>query len=147
MRKSLALAVIALLAGCASSSPSSDAPPLDLKLVQVGTPAADMYYFSGPINVQYDLVAHNPANAEYTLKRLDIQSVGPGAYSIRTGSSPITYRIPPNTTTTIHLSTWARAAGGFLRAEEPVTVRAIAQFDGPKGTFQKVWTETLSQFR
>jgi hypothetical protein len=148
MRRILALAAIAILAGCASSrgTDSAGAPPLQVTLAQIGTPASDMYFFRGPINVQYELTVKNPTSTEYTLRRLDIQSVSPGAYSIRTGNQPITYRIPPNGTTTIHLSTWGTARGGFLRAEEPVSLRVIAQFDAPGGKgFQKVFTETLGQ--
>jgi hypothetical protein len=57
--------------------------------------------------------------------------MGPGAYSIHTGSTPITRTIPANGTTTIGLSAWGRAAGGYFRSEEPVTVRGVAYFNTP----------------
>lgn len=150
MRNQLAVLVTTLLlGGCASATgTSSNAPPLEVTLTQVGTPASEMYFFRGPINIQYDLAVRNPTPNEYTLRRLDIASVGSGAYAVRTGNQPITYRIAPNGTTTIRMSAWGTARGGFLTSEEPVTLRVMAQFDGGGGKgFQKVFTQTLSQFR
>lgn len=148
MKRALALLAIAVLAGCASAPASSNgAPPLQVNLLQRGTPAADVYYFRGPVNIQYDLAVKNPTNDQYTLRRLDIQSIGQGAYRIRTGSQPMNQKINPNGTTSVHLSTWGQATGGFISSGEPVSVRVIAQFAGPNGkTFQKVFTETLTQF-
>ena len=144
----LAVALIALAAGCSSSGgATAGAPDLQFQLTQFGS-AADTFYFRGPMNVQYQLAIHNPTNATYTLRRLDLQSVGQGAYSIRTGNSPITRTIAAGGTTTIGLSAWARARGGYLTAEEPVTIRGIAYFEAPDGRhFQRVFTQTLSQFR
>lgn len=148
MKHAFALLAIALLAGCASApASSSGAPALKIDLLQRGAPAADVYYFRGPINIQYDLAVQNPTNNQYTLRRLDIQSIGQGAYRIRTGSQPMSQKINPNGTTSVHLSTWGQSTGGFISSGEPVTVRVIAQFDGPEGGFQKVFTETLSQFQ
>ena len=61
MKRALVLLAIAMLAGCASApASSSSAPPLQVSLLQRGTPAADVYYFRGPINIQYDLAVKNP---------------------------------------------------------------------------------------
>jgi len=148
MKRALVLFAIVLMAGCASSAAtSSNAPPLQMTLLQRGAPAADVFYFRGPVNVQYDLAVRNPTNNQYTLRRLDIQSVGPGAYRIRTGSQPMNQKVNPNGTTAVHLSTWAQSTGGFISSGEPVTVRVIAQFQDPNGhMFQKVFSETLSQY-
>jgi hypothetical protein len=148
MKQTLALLAIAVLAGCASSAAtSSNAPPLQLTLLQRGAPAADVFYFRGPVNIQYDLAIKNPTNDQYTLRRLDIQSIGQGAYRVRTGSQPMAQKVNPNGTTTVHLSTWGQSTGGFISSGEPVTVRVIAQFETPGGkSFQRVFTETLSQF-
>jgi hypothetical protein len=148
MKQTLALLAITILAGCASAPASSDgAPPLQVTLLQRGTAAPDVYYFRGPVNIQYDLAVKNPTNDQYTLKRLDIQSIGQGSYRIRTGSQPMNQKIDPNGTTSVHLSTWGQSTGGFISSGEPVSVRVIAQFAAPNGkSFQKVFTETLSQF-
>jgi len=138
-----AFAVLLLLV-CVPAQAAS--PKVDISLAQIGTPAHDLFYMSGPINVQYALTVRNPTNAPYTLKRLELETISPGAYALRTGSQTVKHPIPPGDTT-IKLSTWGRARGGYLRAEEPVTIRGIAHFEGPKGQkFTKIFTQTLSQF-
>ena len=143
MKHAIALAVL-LLVVCVPAQGAS--PKLDVSLAQIGTPARDLFYMSGPINVQYALTVHNPTSTPYTLKQLELETVSPGAYALHTGAQTVKQPIPPGDTT-IKFSTWGRALGGYLRAEEPVTIRGIAHFEGPKGQkFTKIFTQTLSQF-
>ena len=116
MKRALVVVAIAMLAGCASTpADSAGAPPLQVSLLQRGTsPASDVFYFRGPVNIQYDLAVKNPTNEQYTLRRLDIQSIGQGAYRIRTGAQSMNQRISPNGTTSVHLSTWGQSTGGFM---------------------------------
>ena len=127
MRVTIAAAVLSLILGACASSTDSTGPNLTLHLEQAsGLP--DMFYFRGPISLQYRLTS-----SPLTLRRLDLRSLGTGAYSIRTGSTPITQTIAPNGTTTIPLSAWGYAAGGYLRSEEPVTIRGVAYFETADG--------------
>lgn len=123
---------------------SSSAPGLQLHLAQTTGPN-DIYYFRGPVNVQYALQITNPTNQTLKLTRLNISTIGPGAYRLRTGDSPLSYTVPPNASVTVPLSAWAFASGGFLRSSEPVNIRAIAYFQGPNGTFVKQFTELIPQ--
>jgi hypothetical protein len=144
MRTTIATAVLVLvLGGCASSADSGTGPNLDIHLQQAsGVP--DMFYFRGPINLQYRLSIANPTGTPLTLRRLDLRTIGPGAYSIRTGSTPIRQTIAPNGTTTVVLSAWGQATGGYLRSEEPVNVRGVAYFDTPDGHgFVRQFVETF----
>ena len=70
----------------------------------------------------------NPTNETFKLRRLNLQTIGPGAYSLRTGDSPMNF-----------------SAGGFMRASEPVTLRGLAYFDGPSGSFVKMFNEVIPQ--
>ncbi len=149
MNKKLALiAMTAFFMACASSNgpmASSSGPSVDVQLDQLGS-NGNVFYFRGPINVQYELAINNPTNEPVTLRRLDLRSEGPGAYSIRTGAQPITVKVPPSGSTRVTLSAWASSRGGYLTADEPVTIRGIAYFDSPKGPFTRLFTETLTQF-
>jgi len=144
MRARIAVAVLFVgLLGFASNSRGADAPKLDVQLRQISMPS-DMFYFRGPVNLQYQLTITNPTNAPVTLRRIDLSTMGPGAYTLHTGATPITRVIPPNGTTTSTLSAWGRASGGYLRSEEPVTVRGVAYFDSPgHKSFIKQFTETF----
>jgi hypothetical protein len=143
MRLTLATAVLSLaLAGCASSAGSSG-PNLDIHLEQASD-VPDMFYFRGPINLQYRLIISNPTGTPVTLRRLDLRTLGPGAYSIRTGSTPITQTIAPNGTTSVALSAWGQSSGGYMRSAEPVTVRGVAYLDTPDGhAFVRQFVETF----
>lgn len=148
MKYAIPFAAILLLASCASSSPSpmtsSTADAVQVHLAQTSA-SADTYYFRGPIPVSFQLTVTNTTNQPLTLKRLNLSTTGPGAYSLRTGDSTLNYSIPANGTTTISLSAWGRSAGGFLRGGEPVNIRGIAYFDGPNGGFARQFTEYIPQ--
>jgi hypothetical protein len=133
-----------LLIGCASSTQSSG-PDVRLHLEQVGGPA-DVFYYAGPINIQYRLSITNPANEPLTLTRLDLQTFGPGAYSLRTEATPMNLKVPPNSTASYLVSVWGRARGGYLASTEPVTLRGTAFFqsDVTKKSFVRLFTENIS---
>jgi hypothetical protein len=143
MRASFAAAAVLLIALSGLASSSSDTPNINVHLQQVSMPA-DTFFFRGPINVQYQLSVSNPTSEPVKLRRLELSTIGPGAYFLRTGATPITRTIPANGTTTITLSAWGRASGGDLRSEEPVTVRGVAYFDVPHGHgFVRQFVETF----
>ena len=137
------VAVVVLLAGCASSTPSSG-PDVKVHLEQVSGPP-DVYYFAGPVNIQYRLSITNPVNEPLTLTRLDLQTLGPGAYSLRTENTPMNLKVPPNTTASYVISVWGRARGGYLSSGEPVTIRGTAYFqsDVTKKPFVRLFTENI----
>src|ERR1700730_3969665 len=114
------VAVVVLLAGCASSTQSSG-PDVQVHLEQVSGPP-DVYYFAGPVNIQYRLSITNPTNEPLTVTRLDLSTFGPGAYSLRTAATPMNLKVSPNSTASYVISVWGRARGGFLSSGEPVTV-------------------------
>ena len=142
-----ALAVLLLAAGCASSDSTSNAPGIDVSLTQVSSGARDLFYMSGPINLQYGLTVRNPTNEPLTLRRLNLETMSAGAYALHTGSQTVNQPIAPGGETVFRFATWGHARGGYLRAEEPVTIRGTAQFEEPNGhKFQRVFTQTISQF-
>ena len=143
-RSFLAVLAVIVAAACGSSQTSSNAPPLQLRLAQTSG-STDMYYFRGVVPVQFALEISNPTNQSYKLHRINLQSMGPGAYSLRTGDSPINVTVPANQTITVPLTAWARSSGGFLRSSEPVDIRAVAYFDGPSGSFLRQFTTVLPQ--
>lgn len=138
------LAILMLSAACASTQQPSNAPTVQLRLDQVNTPS-DVFYYAGPVNVQYQLTIANPTNQPLTLERLDLATVGPGAYSLRANGTPMKLTVPPNGTATYTISAWGRAHGGYLTRDEPVTLRATAYFKGPSGSFVKMFNENISQ--
>jgi hypothetical protein len=148
-RIALVVAVVAvlILAACASShGPADTRLKPEIHLEQVVGPA-DLGYPGGAIDVQYEIQITNHAQEPMTLRRVEVRSVGGGAYRLR----PETYRF--NDTATpgnfIAVRFWAHAyqAGAFGRGStEPVTLRAILYFDSPSGGFQHILLKELTQF-
>lgn len=143
MRARIATAAVILLIALGGYASSSSDPKIDVHLAPLSN-YGDMFYFRGPINLQYQLSVANPTGTPVTLRRLELRTLGPGAYSLRTGSTPIKQTIRPNGSTNITLSVWGRATGGYLRSEEPVTVQGIAYFDAPgQKSFVRQFIETF----
>lgn len=137
-----ALATAFLLAAC-SSNMSSSGPPVAIRLGQVNA-SSNVFYFAGPVNLQYQVAVSNPTNEPLTLTRLDLQTIGPGAYVLRTSGTPMNLTIPANSTSTYTISVWGRATGGYIAATEPVTLRGVAYFKGAKsGAFVRMFTENV----
>jgi hypothetical protein len=137
-----ALSFALFFVACASSNQPSG-PNVTLQLQPLNQPS-DVFYFSGPINLQYHLAINNPTNQELTLTRLDLRTFGPGAYSVRTSAMPMNLRVAPNSTTVYTISVWGYSRGGYLSATEPVTLQGTGYFKGPSGTFVRIFNQNIS---
>ena len=137
MRSRLLFApLLFVVAACASSQSRPDAPPVTVQLAPLNQ-MSNIFYFAGPINLQYQLSIANPSDEPLHLRRLDLQTSGSGAYVLH-NSSPMNVSIPPKSTATVTIAVWGRALGGYLHSSEPVTLRWMSYFDSPKGSFVKV---------
>jgi hypothetical protein len=136
MQHRLAFLAVLLLAACASTNTQESGPPVTVQLAQMnGT--SNIFYYPGPVNVQYQVTVNNPTDQAITLRRLDLRTEGFGAYSLRTTGTPMNVKIAPKSTATFTVSAWGRAAGGYIASTEPVSLLANAYFDSPSGTFMK----------
>lgn len=142
----LALTLIVAACGSTGTTGTPGSPAVEVHLAQVGS-TDNVFYLSGPIALQYVVEVTNPTNQTFTLRRLELQSIGEGAYYLRTGSVPMNERIAANGSTAIKVAAWGTSRGGRLTSTEPVTMRITAQFDDGQGhRFQRITTENLSQF-
>jgi hypothetical protein len=139
-----AVLILLLLTGCASAQDDANAPNVSLHLAQYES-APNAFLYGGLVNVRYSLSVANRTNDPVTLTRLEIRTVGSGAYTLRPTSTQINIDLAPGQEKTIPLSLWANARGGNMAAQEPVTLRATAYMTGPKGAFVRLFTEYLSE--
>lgn len=141
-----ALSVFALsllLAGCASSKQSG--PNVTVQLAQLNS-SSNVFYFAGPVNIEYQLAITNPTNQPLTLTRLDLQTIGSGAYFLRNSGTPMNLKVAPNATTSYTISVWGQSRGGYLASGEPVTIRGTAFFQGPSGSFVRLFNQNISPY-
>jgi hypothetical protein len=129
--------LISILFATACATQQSSGPPVTVQLAQVGS-SANVFYFPGPVNVQYQVSVTNPTDQEITLQRLDLRTEGTGAYYLNTAGSPMNVRIAPKSNATFTVSAWGRSRGGYIASTEPVTLFATAYFNGPAGSFMKL---------
>lgn len=108
----------------------------------------ELNYPYGPIDIKFNLGVRNNAQIPITLIRVDLASLNPagGAYSLRRDFHNVRETIPPNSERVV--SFWAKgfSFGRGIRENEPITVRGIAYFESPSGTFQKIFIRDLSQY-
>ena len=78
-----------------------------------------------------------------TLSRIELRTIGPGAYVIRTPAQPLNLRVLPRSSSTAVVTARATVLGGNAASRELVTVRATAYFDGPDGAFVRVVNESF----
>jgi hypothetical protein len=148
-RLSLILCAV-VLASCASSNQAGSKPKIPEPAIGIEQEVGpgELGYPYGPIEVKYNVAIQNNAPEAITLIRIDLQTINPagGAYSLRREFHNFRQVIPPNSIGVV--SFWARAFGWGrgARETEPVSVRGIAYFESPSGTFQKIFMRELSQY-
>ncbi|MBV9493170.1 MAG: hypothetical protein JOZ54_02905 [Acidobacteria bacterium] len=148
----LSLALL-MLAGCASSKSDSGLgkakvkiPDPELRLSQISSVPSAARYVSGGIPMNYRLRVSNRAAQPITLKRIDVVSLGVGAYRLPTASRPFQTTIQPD-----HYDVVEFWAPGFvddpsiLGANGPVTLRVTAHFDSPLGQFDHIVVQQVHE--
>lgn len=146
----LSLLVLLPVVGCTSSTASiPDQVPASLiepafKIRQVVGQAFAARHESGPISVKFELDVLNRSSEPLTLERVQLESVGYGAYTLRRSSVPFEKVIQPRTIETVELWAPAYAESTISGSNGPVTVRAIAYFDSPVGRFQKIFVQQVN---
>jgi hypothetical protein len=116
----------------AASAMAAGTPAVQAHLVQTTIPS-DMIFFRGPINVQYQLTITNPTSQPLTLSRLNLSTQGPGGYRLHSGDAIVKAVVPANGSTTLSLSAWAYARGGYIGSTEPVEMHGQLWLAPPKG--------------
>jgi hypothetical protein len=156
MRKLLAFSLV-LAGACASSNStttSQDARAVSTKpqvqIMQIGGVPPAARNVRGNISVQYAVeIGNTSAEAitlkAITLKRINVQSVNEGgAYTVR-HSQPFDKLITASDRQVVEFFAPAYATGmSVAGANGPVTVRVVAEFEGPRGRFQQVITQVVN---
>jgi len=144
MRNAIGLCVL-FLAACASRGSKAPVALPEITIVQTGGVANAARHVTGPIPVRYAVRVQNRAKEQITLKNIQLQSLGDGAYRIGPVSRPFNAAIAPETYEDVEI--WANAIVDFSTitgANGPVTLQVILQFDSPLGKFQNVVVQQVN---
>jgi hypothetical protein len=140
--RSLAALGMTALIGCASAAPDAKQAPLDepqIQITQISNIAEAARHVTGAISVQYRVDVENRAKVPITIRRIDVVSLGSGAYNLRSTSVPFSEQLNPGETRPVQF--WAPASvdsSTILGANGPVTVRLTLYYDTPAGTQQAI---------
>jgi hypothetical protein len=139
-------ALLLLLAACSAQQLGRKSPVTEPEIVieQLSAVASAARNVSGPIPLHYRVRVRNVANETVTLKRIDIVSVGYGAYSVGPYSRGFDVAIKPGGESAVEL--WAPGTivnPSVAGANGPVTLRAVMRFDSPAGQLQTVVTQQV----
>ena len=133
------------ITGCSSASGTGlpNMPEPDVLIAQTSAVASAARHETGATPVQLLVQITNNAAQPITLKRVQAQSIGSGAYTITEGMSatsahPFDLLIPPTATRTVSFWVAAIANDTIIGANGPVTLRMITNFDSPAGKFRKI---------
>lgn len=142
MRSTAAVCFVAI-AACSSSTtlPPGIVDP-DVAFAQIYGQSA-LYEIRGPISVPFAMEVMNPSDVPITLDRLQLQSIGTGAYDLNYTVEHLQQVIEPGATEQFTFSAWGFAPGGRLNATSPTTVRVVAHFESPQGRFRKIVTSSV----
>lgn len=152
----VALVFATALAGCASSRSGSglghskvDIIEPEVTFTQTSVVAQVARDMTGNIPVRYEVRVANKSGEPITLTRIDVQSLGEGAYSLRPQSHPFKKVIGPDQFEVVDF--WVPAfiseetGPTVYGANGPVTLRAIAHFDSPVGQFEHVTVQQVHE--
>jgi hypothetical protein len=147
MRKAfIVLASVTFAISCASTRSDSGMgntkvavvkPEIDI--AQLSSIPQAARHVEGAIPVHFAMRVSNRFGEPITLKSVNLQSVGVGAYDIASTSRPFKTMIQPDQEETVQF--WVPANIGMatiVGANGPVTLRATLYFDSPVGQFQEV---------
>jgi len=126
--------VAVLLAGCASSSSKPAGPEPELLIRQLSNIPDAARNITGRISVQYALSVRNSMPTAIQLQRIEVQSIGYGAYTLPVTTVPFDLVIDPGQTRTV--SFWGAAVidrETIMGANGPVTLRTVADFKASGG--------------
>jgi hypothetical protein len=162
MRKQLLALSLVLLGACASTGNSTNATANNnsstnnrtatadaktvtptVEIIQTsGVPPAARHV-QGGINVKYAVRVGNPSQDAITLKRISVQSLSDGAYTVR-HSQPYDRVVPASEREVVEFWAPAQTGNSVTGANGPVTLRVVCEFSGPKGTFQEIVTRVVN---
>jgi len=138
----LRMTIALLIIGCTSAAPDAKKAPLDepeILIAQVSHIAEAARNITGPISVQYQVEVANHSKDPIAIKRIDVISIGSGAYTLRPTSVPFNARLLPGESKALQF--WAPAViddPTILGANGPVTIRATVYYDTSAGSTQTI---------
>jgi hypothetical protein len=132
---------------CASGPKQGPSNEPEILITQLSNVAEAARYVTGGISVQYRVEVANRAKDPITIKRIEVVSIGAGAYTLRPTSTPFNVLVNPGSSQSLQF--WAPAFiddPTIVGANGPVTLRVIVTYDTPAGATQTIVVQQVHAF-
>jgi len=144
MRTILISTALLFVLGCATDSAPSGPEP-DAAIIQLSRVPEGTQYDTGPVSAHYAVEVKNTLAEPVTLRRVAVQSIGGGSYTLPAYSQGFNETIAPGETKRV--SFWAPAYVAMQTvagANGPVTLRGTLQFESGSRQFQKIVVQNIA---
>jgi hypothetical protein len=138
MRTVSLLAALLIAAGCATNS-AAPGPDPEIRIYQLSLVAVGTEHDTGPISTHFAVEVKNRMTEPLSLRRVSLQSIGGGSYTLPAYSQGFNETIAPGETKKVAF--WAPAyvsMNTVAGANGPVTMRASLEFEAAGKKFQRV---------
>jgi hypothetical protein len=143
----LAAAVALLLAGCQTASVDEISAQIirpEIAVYQISNQPIAAQHVSGIGSVQLRLRVINKSAEQLTLDRVQLESVGFGAFTLRSSTQNVSRRVEPDQFANVDFWVPVEFQDTIIGNNGPVTVRGIAYFSSAVGRFQQVFVQQLN---
>jgi LEA14-like dessication related protein len=142
MRIIVVAATLLIAAACTSSNQLSQnaahIPQPEITIIS-RTDMTNVPAVASGINVHFEFRIANQAEVPITLKRIDLDTLGGGSIAIQAKNRPFNIVIQPHTAQSADFVTSAYINDpNNYSGRSPVQIRAVALFDSPEGSLQKI---------
>ncbi|HEY4640124.1 MAG TPA: hypothetical protein VII75_02185 [Thermoanaerobaculia bacterium] len=142
MRTVTALFVLLMTAACSSgtqlSQNAAHIPQPEITIIG-RTDLTNVPTIAAGITAHFEFRIVNQAEVPITLRRIDLDSLGGGSIGIQAKNRPFNLVIQPHTAQSADFVTTAYVTDpNSMSGRSPVQIRAVALFDSPEGSLQKV---------
>ena len=146
MRKALVVSLL-FFAACASSRrPTAPVTRPEIDIAQISAVAVAARNVTGPIPVRYAVRIANRASEPITLKRIQSQSIGAGAYTLQPNTTPFNVTSAPDKFQEVDFWTNAIVERTTISgANGPVTLRLVLHFETQDGAFEEIVVRQVNE--
>lgn len=138
----LPLLLIAVIACATRKAPKTAMRP-EVVITQVSGVPPVARFTTGAMSVRYRVRVLNNAKEPITLQRVNIDSLGIGAYVVN-HSAPFDVSIDPSRSREVDFWAPTERSENVSGANGPVTLRVVASFNAPGGRFEDVTVQNVS---
>lgn len=134
-----------LLSTCATNNSKVNLIAPEFRIMQITNVGEAARHMTGGVSVGFHAEILNRSSETLTLRRIQLESMGEGAYDLPSTTRPFDVPVPPDQVAAVEMWVPANIQNTtILGANGPVTIRAKVEFDSVEGMFQKIYVQQVN---